>query len=258
MLMLGAGLLTSSCATLFTKSRQEIQFKGVPGTVVIDKKKNQPIAEIGSNGFARAEVRKQLGKKELRATRDGYQPADYALETKMQGWFWGNLIFGGIPGMAIDAATGKMKKYKTDVLDVTLMPLEGQEEVTEEIVVPNLPQTVSRENPGVTDAEKAIIRWYIDSDPRGARVYWRVISNVPAEVHNTNETYLTTTPIEETRSFNIPGLNYDNAQAVTVEIKLTKRGYEDQVKRYNVRQALDQQEISGFFELVPKETEKEE
>ena len=145
-----------------------------------------------------------------------------------------------------------MKKYKTDVLDVTLMPLEGQEEVTEEIVVPNLPQTVSRENPGVTDAEKAIIRWYIDSDPRGARVYWRVISNVPAEVHNTNETYLTTTPIEETRSFNIPGLNYDNAQAVTVEIKLTKRGYEDQVKRYNVRQALDQQEISGFFELVPK------
>ena len=54
--MLGAGLLTSSCATLFTKSRQEIQFKGVPGTVVIDKKKNQPIAEIGSNGFARAEI----------------------------------------------------------------------------------------------------------------------------------------------------------------------------------------------------------
>lgn len=27
----------------------------------------------------------------------------------------------------------------------------------------------------------------------------------------------------------------------------------DQVKRYNVRQALDQQEISGFFELVPKD-----
>lgn len=45
---------------------------------------------------------------------------------------------------------------------------------------------------------------------------------------------------------------------MTVEIKVSKRGYEDQVKRFNVRQALDQQEISGFFELVPKETEKEE
>ncbi|MDE6322214.1 MAG: hypothetical protein K2L93_07950, partial [Muribaculaceae bacterium] len=71
-------------------------------------------------------------------------------------------------------------------------------------------------------------------------------------VKNTNETYLTTTPIEETRGFNIPGLTYENSRDVTIEIKVTKRGYEEQVKRYNVRQAIDQQEISGFFELVPK------
>ena len=45
---------------------------------------------------------------------------------------------------------------------------------------------------------------------------------------------------------------------VTVEIKVSKRGYEDQVKRFNVRQALDQQEISGFFELVEKEVLPEE
>ena len=94
---------------------------------------------------------------------------------------------------------------------------------------------------------------FIDSDPRGARLFYRVISNVPSEVKNTNETYLTTTPLEETRSFNIIGLTPENASNVTIEIKVTKRGYEDQVKRYNVRQAIDQQEISGFFELVPKE-----
>ena len=29
----------------------------------------------------------------------------------------------------------------------------------------------------------------------------------------------------------------------------------DQIKRFNVRQAIDQQEISTFFELVPEETE---
>ena len=114
-------------------------------------------------------------------------------------------------------------------------------------------QRVDRNNAGKTDLEKTILRWYFDSDPRGARVYWRVISSVPAEVKNTNETYLTTTPLEETRSFNIPGLTYDNSRDVTIEIKLSKRGFEDQVKRFNVRQALDQQEISGFFELVPKE-----
>ncbi|MDE6285640.1 MAG: hypothetical protein K2L99_01440 [Muribaculaceae bacterium] len=97
-----------------------------------------------------------------------------------------------------------------------------------------------------------IIRWYFDSDPRGARIFWRVISNTPQQVKNTNESYMTTTPLEETRALNIPGLTYENSADVVIEIKLTKRGYEDQIKRYNVRQALDQQEISGFFELVEK------
>lgn len=118
---------------------------------------------------------------------------------------------------------------------------------------PKTEERVTRENPGSTKMEDAIIRWYFDSDPRGARIFWRVISNVPSEVKNTNETYLTSTPYEETRSFNILGLTYANSKDVTIEIKVTKRGYVDQVKRFNVRQALDQQEISGFFEMVPKD-----
>ena len=79
-----------------------------------------------------------------------------------------------------------------------------------------------------------------------------MISNIPSVVKNTNELYLTTTPYEETRSFNILGLTYENSRDVQIEIKVTKRGYEDQVKRFNVRQAIDQQEISSFFELVEK------
>lgn len=112
---------------------------------------------------------------------------------------------------------------------------------------------VSRDHAGKSDMERTIIRWFFDSDPRGARIFWRVISSVPAEVKNTNETYLTTTPYEETRGFNIQGLTYDNSRDVTIEVKVSKRGYEDQVKRFNVRQCLDQQEISGFYELVPKD-----
>ena len=110
---------------------------------------------------------------------------------------------------------------------------------------------VTRDNPGGSDLENVIIRWAIDSEPRGARVYWRVVSNCPQEVKNTNETYLMTTPYEETRAFNILGLTYENSTNVQIEIKLEKSGYETQIKRFNVRQAIDQQEISSFFELVP-------
>lgn len=241
-------LILTSCASLFTKSKQEVTFKGVPGTTVINPKKNTIIAQVGDNGFATAKVKKQLSSLNLVAKKDGFEPKDFKMGTKIQTPFWLNIIFGGIPGFAIDAATGKMMKFKDEFYDITLTPIEEEEEV----VVPPLKPAEQPKIKAHPDLENTIIRWYIDSDPRGARVFYRVISNVPNEVKNTNETYLTTTPIEETRGFNIPGLTYENASDVTIEIKLSKRGYEDQVKRYNVRQAIDQQEISGFFELVNK------
>ncbi|MDE6012861.1 MAG: hypothetical protein K2G91_09050 [Prevotella sp.] len=115
---------------------------------------------------------------------------------------------------------------------------------------------VSRENAGQTSLERTIIRWYFESDPPGSRVFWRVISSVPAEVKNTNETYLGTTPYEDTRSFNIQGLSYENSRDVQIEIKLRRKGFMDQTKRFNVRQAIDQQEISSFFDLVKVDEEE--
>lgn len=114
---------------------------------------------------------------------------------------------------------------------------------------------VSRDNAGQTSLERTIIRWYFESDPPGSRVFWRVISSVPDQVKNTNETYLGTTPYEDTRSFNIQGLSYENSRDVQIEIKLRRKGFIDQTKRFNVRQAIDQQEISSFFELVKTDEE---
>ena len=94
-------------------------------------------------------------------------------------------------------------------------------------------KSVSRDTPGQTALEQTIIRWAIDSDPQGARVFYRVLSSIPA--------------------VNILGLTYENSRDVQIEIKVVKTGYEAQVKRFNVRQAIDQQEISSFFMLVPKE-----
>lgn len=111
-------------------------------------------------------------------------------------------------------------------------------------------RSVSRDNPGATSLERTIIRWYFESEPQGARIFWRVISSVPDQVKNTNELWLGTTPFEETRSFNIQGLTYENSRDVQIEIKLRRNGYMDQTKRFNVRQAIDQQEISSFFDMV--------
>lgn len=111
-------------------------------------------------------------------------------------------------------------------------------------------RSVSRDNPGQTALERTIIRWYFESQPQGARIFWRVISSVPDQVKNTNENWLGNTPFEETRSFNIQGLTYENSRDVQIEIKVRRPGYLDQTKRFNVRQAIDQQEISSFFDMV--------
>lgn len=141
------------------------------------------------------------------------------------------------------------KEYPTEITQRLVRNVYAQD--------PTIPsgaatEVVSRDNPGRTSLEQTIIRWAIDSDPQGARVFYRVISNIPAVVKNTNETYLQTTPYEETRSFNILGLTYENSRDVQIEFKIMKEGYEPQVKRFNVRQAIDQQEISAFFMLVKK------
>ena len=114
-------------------------------------------------------------------------------------------------------------------------------------------EVVTRESAGKTSLEKTVIRWYFESQPQGARIFWRVISSVPEEVKNTNENWLGNTPFEETRSFNIIGLTYDNANDVQIEIKVRRQGYLDQTKRFNVRQAIDQQEISAFFDMIKAE-----
>lgn len=102
---------------------------------------------------------------------------------------------------------------------------------------------------GNTALEHTVIRWYIDSKPKGADVYWRVVSSTP-EVSNTNTKYVGTTPYESTESFDVKGLSYDNSGNVQIEVSCERDGYLTQKKRFNLRQVIDQKEISAKFNLV--------
>lgn len=105
---------------------------------------------------------------------------------------------------------------------------------------------------GDTELEHTIIRWLIDSRPAGADVSWRVVSSTP-DVKNSNSTYMGTTPYESTESFDIKGLRQSNAGNVQIEVKCEKPGYLPQTRRFNLRQAIDQKEISAKFNLVKDE-----
>jgi hypothetical protein len=241
--------LLNSCATIFSGTKQKVMVSSSPGDARIfvngqDQNVTTP---------ARIKVPR---KKEVTYTfkKAGYEENTVKQDGSFNGMVIGNIILGGIPGAAIDFATGAWYRLPTSVLAI-LNPLSATSPVPTDptILAQENTNMVSRDKPGGTALERTIIRWNFDSDPRGVRIFWRVISSIPDQVKNTNESYLSSTPYEETRSFNILGLTYENSRDVTIEIKVSRRGYYDQVKRYNVRQAVDQQEISGFFEMVKSE-----
>lgn len=105
---------------------------------------------------------------------------------------------------------------------------------------------------GNTALESTVIRWFIESTPRGADVYTRVVSSTP-EVKNTNYNFVGSTPYESTETFDIMGLTYNNSGNVQIEVSCEKAGYVTQRRRFNLRQAIDQKEISTKFNLIKDE-----
>jgi len=218
----------SSCATIFSGSRQQVSFNSdPPGAVVKVKGEAVGMTPMVANI-------KRASNRQVTFTREGFEPAQVQLKGNFNPTVLWNILWLPIPMFGVDYATGAAWRYNNHNVFVNLRPT-----------------AVTRDAPGATELDRTVIRWRFDTDPRGARISWRVISSVPEVVKNTNETYLSTTPFEETRAFDILGLTYENSNNVVIEIKVERRGYYEQVRRYNVRQALDQREISGFFELVP-------
>ena len=105
---------------------------------------------------------------------------------------------------------------------------------------------------GQSALESTVINWYIESSPRGADVYMRIISSTP-NVKNTNFKFMGSTPFESTETFDIIGLTYNVSGNVQVEVSCEKKGYVTQKKRFNLRSVIDQKEISTKFNLVKEE-----
>ncbi len=100
--------------------------------------------------------------------------------------------------------------------------------------------------------DQITVHFNIDSKPRGADIYWRVISQTP-EVKNQPYKYLQTTDYESTESLNIKGLTRANAGNVQIEIKVEKDNFYPKSTKLNVLSLIDDNDVSKMFKLVPME-----
>lgn len=118
--------LFSSCASILSKSTYPLSINSSPANAkvsVIDKKGkeiylgNTPATvklKAGAGFFSKAEY-------QVKFSSPGYDNKIVPITFKIDGWYFGNILLGGVLGMLIiDPATGAMWKIETEFLNETL------------------------------------------------------------------------------------------------------------------------------------------
>ena len=109
-----SSLALTACASIMHGSSQDVGISSSPtsASVTVDN------AAKGQTPFVA-----KLSRKDnhiIHIAADGYQPADLTLTRSASGWVWGNLLFGGLIGLAVDAISGGLYKLTPDQLNATL------------------------------------------------------------------------------------------------------------------------------------------
>lgn len=114
-----AAAAAAGCATIMHGSGQEVSVASTPtgARVTVDN------AEVGRTPYVANLKRKD--KHVIRIDMEGYQPYELPIARSTSGWVWGNIVFGGLPGLAVDAITGGLYKLKPEQVEATLAQSGG-------------------------------------------------------------------------------------------------------------------------------------
>ena len=123
LLLLGGILivLVVSCATIIHGTRQEISVNSMPsGAKVIVKGVHMATTP------AVIELKRKESNIILRFEKEGYEPVDIALRRSVDGWIAGNIIFGGLIGLAVDFIDGAAYKLSPAEVQTALNEAKKQ------------------------------------------------------------------------------------------------------------------------------------
>jgi hypothetical protein len=107
-------LAFTNCATIIHGSRQNVSISSNPSKAVV-------VIDNDNRGVTPVTVR--LSRKDhhtIHINLEGYLPYETKLTSKVDGWIAGNIVFGGLIGLAIDAASGSMYRLTPDQIQAEL------------------------------------------------------------------------------------------------------------------------------------------
>nr|WP_298726651.1 PEGA domain-containing protein [uncultured Steroidobacter sp.] len=124
--ILGASLFAGGCASIVNGGNREISIATQPpGATASVRKSGGGIMDVVAVEKTPCTISLDPKKSyfsgqsyTLRLELPGYKVTEVELTPKMSGWYWGNLVIGGLIGMlAVDPATGAMWNITPDKID---------------------------------------------------------------------------------------------------------------------------------------------
>ncbi len=126
-------LMLQSCAFMFSKNTWPVTINSTPEkSEFVIKDRNDKEVSRGTTP-ATINLKSSAGffkraKYAVTISNTGFAPTTIPVKAKLNGWYFGNLAYGGVIGMLIfDPISGNMFKIKDPLLNPALAPLTSQE-----------------------------------------------------------------------------------------------------------------------------------
>jgi hypothetical protein len=137
-----AGLNLSACASIVKGSSASVAV-ATPPVSGANCTLNSPEGTWQLTSPASITLPRSKHDVQVRCTKEGYQEAAAVIPSSFEGWTLGNLVFGGVIGLGVDAATGALNDYP-NAFQVPMTPLAAGASAAPPVMAPvaDVPETV--------------------------------------------------------------------------------------------------------------------
>lgn len=125
-------ILISGCASIVSKSKYPVSITTEPTAAKIEIKDQDGVLRFAGTSPATAVLDAGQGyftraRYTVTASKEGFNTSTYPLQNSIDGWYWGNILIGGLIGLLIvDPITGAMFQIDTPVANMSLAPATAQ------------------------------------------------------------------------------------------------------------------------------------
>jgi hypothetical protein len=155
--LLATFAITSGCATIVKGSSQSVTVNTVPAAASCLLSRDGKEMAVVNPTPGTIQVGKAMGTISIKCTKIGYQDAAGVLASEFQAMTFGNIIFGGIIGVAVDAASGAMNEYPP-IVTITMIPEEFGSVAERDVFFDKMKQTLLQESEEVKQRIRTVCK----------------------------------------------------------------------------------------------------